>query len=327
MSKPPLILSASRIKLLSSCSWLYWCRYQLKLPDQMSDGARRGNCCHYIFELLLKPKHKKHYDSILAANSCYRNKAIERLLNLYFKKENLQESNEKGEANYKMVDQMILSGLKADFFCEGKELEVGELEIKIESSQYFLTGFLDKIAKCPDETRVVIDYKSSKSSGDHSIQALTYSLWVKRVIKADALVRILYLRSPEEGSDEFPTGPHDDYRFTDVELDGFEEYLKSLYVYLENFTEEDAKQSTAYHKGYQKEGGFCGRVMCGRAKEPGQFKKDGTPMWHCSSRFGFNYWHRVKGGKVIESSRSPLVAEEGEEILEKSYKGCPVFQN
>lgn len=294
----------------------------------MSDGARRGNCCHYVFELLLKPKHKAHYDSILAANSCNGSKAITRLLNLYFKKENLQETNEKNEDNYGMVDQMILSGLKADFFCEGKELEVGELEVKIESPDWRLTGFIDKIAKNPDGTRWLIDYKSSKSAEDHSIQALTYSLWVKRVVRANALVRILYLRSPEGGSEEFPDGPFDDYTFTDSELDGFEEYLKSLYAYLQNFTEEDGKRSMAWGKGFpKKEEGFCKRVMCGRVTHKDQLKKDGTPMWYCPSRFSFVYWHRIKEGKVIESSRDPLVAKEGENVVEKLYEGCPACGN
>ena len=49
MSEPQTALSASRIKTAQSCSWLYWCKYKLKLPDTSNDGARRGSICHLIF--------------------------------------------------------------------------------------------------------------------------------------------------------------------------------------------------------------------------------------------------------------------------------------
>ena len=52
MSEPQTTLSASRIKTAQGCSWLYWCKYKLKLPDASNDGAKRGSICHLIFELL-----------------------------------------------------------------------------------------------------------------------------------------------------------------------------------------------------------------------------------------------------------------------------------
>jgi len=42
------ILSASRIKTAQSCSWLYWSKYKLKLPENGNDGARRGTVCHNV---------------------------------------------------------------------------------------------------------------------------------------------------------------------------------------------------------------------------------------------------------------------------------------
>ena len=62
MSEPITTLSASRIKTAESCSWLYWCKYKLKLPDRSNDGARRGSICHLIFELLGEPRRKKYFD-------------------------------------------------------------------------------------------------------------------------------------------------------------------------------------------------------------------------------------------------------------------------
>jgi len=52
MDNPKTALSASRIKTVEGCSWLYWCKYKLKLPDASNDGAKRGSICHLIFEHL-----------------------------------------------------------------------------------------------------------------------------------------------------------------------------------------------------------------------------------------------------------------------------------
>ena len=50
-------LSASRIKTLQTCSWQYWCKYHLKLPDRSNEGSLRGTICHAIFD--------KYYINIL----------------------------------------------------------------------------------------------------------------------------------------------------------------------------------------------------------------------------------------------------------------------
>lgn len=52
MPEPNTPLSASRIKTAQSCSWLYWCKYKLKLPDKSNEGAKRGSICHLVFEVL-----------------------------------------------------------------------------------------------------------------------------------------------------------------------------------------------------------------------------------------------------------------------------------
>ena len=56
------------MKTLETCSWLYWGKYHLNLPDKTNDGAIRGSICHLIFELLLTDKHKHHYDKIVDKN-------------------------------------------------------------------------------------------------------------------------------------------------------------------------------------------------------------------------------------------------------------------
>jgi len=63
------VLSASRIKTLETCSWVYWNNYHTKVPQSQNDGALRGTICHTIFELLLSPKHKNHFDKIIKKNT------------------------------------------------------------------------------------------------------------------------------------------------------------------------------------------------------------------------------------------------------------------
>ena len=74
------LLSASRLKTLETCTWSYWCNYHLKLPQKQNEGAQRGTVCHLVFEMLVKKKHRKHYDRIVKANSIDGSPAIVRLV-------------------------------------------------------------------------------------------------------------------------------------------------------------------------------------------------------------------------------------------------------
>ena len=73
-------LSASRIKVEQTCSWQYWAKYVLKLPDKSNDGAKRGSICHLVFECLGNPRHKKHYVKILKNKNIFASKAVEKLV-------------------------------------------------------------------------------------------------------------------------------------------------------------------------------------------------------------------------------------------------------
>ena len=73
-------LSASRIKVAQTCSWQYWTRYILKLPDTSNDGARRGTICHLVFECLGNPRHKKHYNKIIKNKDIFASKSVKRLV-------------------------------------------------------------------------------------------------------------------------------------------------------------------------------------------------------------------------------------------------------
>lgn len=323
-NKKERILSPSRIKTLEVCSWEYWVKYHLKLPDDSNDGAKRGSCCHIVLECLLNKRHRKHFDVIVENQSISNSKPVYRLLKRLAVKEELDF-----EENFAMMEEMILVALDNDFFCEGGELFKSEFEFLIdnENPKYKLKGIIDKMARYPNNKLGIFDYKTSKKKfeGEEiyaNIQAMAYSLYGKKIEGFDRVLgEFLFLRHPED--------PKVETEYTDEELKGLEFYLAYLYYKINNFTEKDALSSMAADKGFpKKEKGFCGLIKCGRATEKGQLKKNGELMWHCPQKFPYDYYAVInKDGEVKRTAfkKDDLVAKDGEIIVIKHYAGCPAF--
>lgn len=318
------ILSPSRIDTLETCSWDYYCKYHLKLPDKGNDGSKRGSCCHLILECLLNPRHRKWYDLITSEGSLVKAKPVYRLLKKTAKKEKLDFV-----ANYPMMEEMILVALYNDFFCDGGELFKSEFEFLIDndSPRYKIKGIIDKMARYPNNVLKIFDYKTSskKFEGDKTtanIQAMVYDLYGRKIEGFDKVFgEFLFLR--------FPKDPKVETEHKEEELIGLEYYLEYLYNKINNFTEKDALENMAAAIGYPpKEKGFCGLLKCGRAKFAGELKKDGSPMWHCPQKFAYDYYAAIdKDGNVKRTAFeiSELELREGETMVEKHYDGCPAF--
>ena len=130
------ILSASRLKTLETCSWSYWCNYILKLPQKQNEGAQRGTVCHLVFEMLVKKKHKKHYEKIIKANTIDGSPAIVRLVMKHLRQ--MEKSSDlpmTNEENTELVWDMIMVGLKYDFFGWGGKVDNPEFEFLLESKR------------------------------------------------------------------------------------------------------------------------------------------------------------------------------------------------
>jgi hypothetical protein len=326
MSKKKKTLSASRIKTLDNCSWYYWCNYHLKLPQKNNAGALRGTLCHLIFELLLNPKHRKHYDVIIKKKGVQGSPAINRLVTKHLVETGLWDDS--SEPHYDMCCEMILTGLKSDFFCEGGELLEPEFYFKIENEdpKYKALGYIDKAAIYKKDGVVKItDYKSSKSKfeGDDlafNIQAMIYSLVaLKTWPELKPKVEFKFLR--------FASEPNQTLEFEKDELMGLEYYLAQCYEIINSFDEEKAVSNYAADKPWpSKAEGFKGPLSCGFAKRKGQLKKDGNPMWHCPYKFDFEYYALVNGkGEVVESAfnKKDLKKRSKHKIEKKQYEGCP----
>ena len=315
------ILSASKIKTFESCSWKYWCNYHLKLPQENNDGARRGTVCHLIFELLVKPRHKKHFDLIMEAQTLDASPAVKRLV-----KKSLVKEEGYSEENYLLCEEMILVGLDNDFYGAKGEVNSPEKEFLLESEspKYKFRGFIDKPVEYNKKLKIV-DYKSSKSKFNKNelksnVPAMTYTLAAQTIWPKlkNVIVEFLFLR--------FPKSPSQQIRFTKEQLSGFEYYLEHVYTIINNFTESDAKSNLASTKPMPKrDEGFCGPLNCGFAKYKGQLKKDGTLMWHCPFKFDFEYYSLIDAdGNLLKTSfnKEDLDDSKGE-IKHQSYGGCP----
>jgi hypothetical protein len=315
------ILSASKIKTFESCSWKYWCNYHLKLPQENNDGARRGTVCHLIFELLVKSKHKKHFDLIMEAQTLDASPAVKRLV-----KKSLVKEEGYSEENYLLCEEMIIVGLDNDFYGAKGEVNSPEKEFLLENEnpKYKIRGFIDKPVEYNKKLKIV-DYKSSKSKFNKNelksnVQAMTYTLAAQTIWPKlkNVLVEFLFLR--------FPKSPSQQIRFTKEQLSGFEYYLEHIYTIINNFTESDAKSNLASTKPMPKrDEGFCGPLNCGFAKYKGQLKKDGTLMWHCPFKFDFEYYSLIDAdGNLLKNSFNKEDLDESKgEIKHQSYGGCP----
>ena len=324
-------LSASRVKTLDSCSWLYWCNYHLKMPQSTNSGALRGTICHLILELLLKKRHKKHYDAILKEGHINASVPVDKVVRKFLKKHDMLEPAEGeqllfDEPHYELCSNMIIVALKHDFFGEGGNYPRSEYEFKIENEnpKYNIRGFIDKTIAYPDQGKLkIIDYKTSKSKFqgkdlDTNVQAMMYSFVATKLWpKLKPIVSFMFLK--------FPRQPFQELEFNDYVLKGFDKHLESMNKEIDTFSEEKATSNFAADKPRPAKG-FSGSLMCGFAQYPGQLKKNGQLMWHCPYKFAFDYYALVEdetGKAVATSFENDLEEKDGHQIKKIKYDGCP----
>ena len=344
-----IFLSASKIKQAQSCSWKYWCSYELKLPQKGNDGSSRGSVCHLVYELLGKDRHRKHYNKIITSGTIHGSRAVLKLVEHHASKLNVSD-----EENMEMIDMMIVQGLLYDFFGDSKEkpsddISEKEFNLKIdeEGKKYNIRGFIDKLFLYSKNKKALIrDFKTSKQvykgkEISDNLQNLMYCLAVKKLYPkySDILVEFVFVKfdleedllgNPGEGVLKME-------KISDNELEGFEYQLSSIQNYLENFDEEEAISNFAADQDYPKDGTFGGPLMCGKQgykKSRGEHIKDSKgnliPNYICEYRNPFDYYAMYDDkGKLVKCYYSEEDApdlKDGFKLEKKSYEGCPHFQ-
>ena len=337
MNIPETPLSASRIKTAESCSWLYWCKYKLNLPDKSNDGAKRGSICHLIFEVLGLPKRKKYFNKIIKTQDVFSVPSIKKLILKHAVREGVSD-----EENVQLMKEMIFNGLTYDFF--GKDLgkpteDYSEKDFLIIENngdiKYKIRGFIDKLFLYKRKKFAIIrDFKTSKSvfkGKDYTdnLQDLMYSLAVKKMFPeySTRVSEFLFLKFDlDENSNN--SGLVKMKPLDNDELHGFELQLSEIQRYLDNFTIKDAKSNYAAYKGFPNDGSFSGKLLCGFATKKGELKIDGDPKWHCPMKFDFFYYKVFdeKGdlhSSVFEEDFDEKSLPENFTYEIKYYEGCP----
>ena len=334
-STPKVKLSASRLKTAKTCSWLYWSKYHLKLPDKTNDGAARGTICHLILECFGNKRHRPTYRKIIKAKDIFVSPAIKRLV---YKHAVVLSVND--DANVDLIKKMALAGLEHDFFGTKKgtlseshsEYEF-DLHVKDEERDYCIKGFIDKLFLYKkNKSAIIRDFKTSKQlfKGDDetkNLQDYMYSLAVRHLFPdyKNRHSEFLFLKFDLGGK-----GAMRMRKLSDAKLNKFERELTKSQTYLEKFSERQAKANYAADKPRPKDGSFGGQIVCGFAKFRGQLKKDGNPMWHCVYKFPFDYYALYDEKNHLISTEFPenyniLVQKRKKNhvIKKMHYAGCP----
>lgn len=358
MSSPKTPLSASRIKTAQSCSWLYWCKYVLQLPDASNDGAKRGSICHLVFELLGEPRRKNTYQKIIEEEDIFAVESVKRLVLKHAKKSGVDD-----EENIEMIKEMTLNGLEYDFYGENSDTPteaISEKDFEIvhvsesEGIKYKIKGFIDKLFLYKDNKSALIrDFKSSKQvfkgkEISDNLQDYMYSLAVKHLypeyVNRQSEFLFLKFNLDDKKAAKLRFGPNSLVEkkkeknsgvvlmepISEDDLSGFEYQLTGMQTYLDNFSEKDSRGNLAAKQPFPSDNSFSGPLQCGFAKTKGQLKKDGTPMWHCPFKWGFDYFVVLnKEGKILKSYNEadfdPSVVEKSQTFEKRHYLGCPAF--
>lgn len=307
-------LSASRIKTYSSCSWLGYCKYNLKLPSKSNDGAKLGGCTHVILECLAEKKRFDLVNQALQLQCPLAVPSIDRLAKKLLKKESLYN-----DESIAKIDGFLLVALENDFFGKGCKQYMTEYEFDLKTDNYWVGGFIDRLFEYEDHVRI-LDFKTSKKKFakgteelEFNVQALIYALVASKMFpNKKIIVEFLFVK--------FRKDPKIVMKFSQKQLDGFEQYLGYISSHISNFSTEDALGDLASEDVKRK-------WLCGYASDPFALKKDGTPHWHCEYRYPSIYFEATKEGQKTISASSKKELEkyqrQGYEIVQKRYAGCP----
>ena len=345
-------LSASRIKVAQTCSWQYWAKYVLKLPDKSNDGAKRGSICHLVFECLGNPRHKKQYVKIFKNKNIFASKAVEKLVMRHAVKEQVDD-----QENISLIKSMTLNGLQYDFFGKEngkptKSISEKEFNINIDENgkKYAIRGFIDKLFLYKKKSLAIIrDFKSSKQifkgkEVTNNLQDLMYCLAVKHLypeyLKRRSEFVFLKFDLSKDMLGKTGKGLLEMSTIGESELEGFEYELTEIQKYLDSFTIAYAKSNFAADQDYPKDGTFGGPLVCGKEgykKRRGQFLLDAQgskiESYICSVRKPMEYYVLIdKDGKILASTfkgdKKSLQnkKKKGQKIELRKYAGCPRWE-
>lgn len=338
-------LSASRIKTAKTCSWLYWVKYHLMLPDKKNDGSSRGDICHNVFEFLGKNNKKRlsYHSEIIKQQDAFSVPSIKRYILSQAANKNVDD-----QENLTLINDMIVSGLEYDFYGKdfGKPTKCYseyEFDISVDekNKKYRIKGFIDKLFLYKSKKVALIrDFKTSKNvfkgkEVSENLQDYMYCLAVRHLFPeyTNRKSEFVFLKFDLKSGDE-SKGLLKMDKITAADLNKFEKNLTDVQLYLSKFNQRMAKSNYAADQKVTKEDGFAGQIVCGFARYRGQPKKNGDPMWHCAYKFPFDYYalydeneDLVKTAFMEDYYELIKMKKSGWIIRKENYQGCPRFNS
>lgn len=307
--KGQIRVSASRIKTMLQCSYLFYLEQFELLPQREHPRTTFGSMVHAILECLTRPRHRKSHDLILAAGSAKAAPSVARMARRWQQRYKLEDEIMADLDGCLMVALLYsdVLGLKAD------EVLQPEWEFYIEGRKFAAKGFLDRLVREGD-VMVIRDYKtktlrSGKANEkelmeEFEIQATMYQLAVWKYFKRKARVEFYMLRCPP--TDKKPTAHIRVFEpKNETQLRGAELYYEWIGEFFRRFSLKDAYSHFLGANRAKKY--FCDYVC--------QFKKP------------FDYQSVTKDGDVVRNVllTDKVELKEGEELEIRTHKGCPFF--
>jgi hypothetical protein len=284
MAKPSIRFSASRSKEVSSCSWIFYVKEYLKVPDSVHNKTVIGSFLHAIMESIMlrtRPKRVAMFKDML------KNGASFKMYPQFIRYAKMYDAKF-GMAPYDVNElesmlEVALLGLRPHFIDVKGEFNppeyYNEMEFNIKIGDAHLKGFIDVLIVYPDRIEIQ-DFKSqgkvfAKEELTNNIQAAVYELAVWKMFKKPSSVTFILLRHPP--TKRTPNkhlqvfGQKDETFFS-----GLEEYIKFGHSYMNNFGIQEATLN--FKADHDK--GFCLRVCQFRQSVDYvvELDKDGDPV-------------------------------------------------
>ncbi len=317
------VIRSSKLKTLEGCSYLYWATYIQGIPVKNNSGAEKGSICHDILEWLAEPNRKDIFEKIIETGSVFCHSEIKTSIAEKISKSHTLKPDQE---TLDHINDMIITGMKCDFWVAGGEIIAHEYKFDITNKDpyYKIRGFFDKVAVKGDYI-IIHDYKSSKrkfvgEDRESNIQALIYLLAAKK-LWPDKKAKLIFIFLA------YPDDPMMEIEYSDNVLSGFETYLNIMQDKIDKFVYKDATSGFAADITPPESGEFKGQLLCGYSRYKGQLKKDGTVMFACPVKWGFEYYKVLDNtGKVMYTSLyDDIVLEDGQKLEKVIYSGCPRF--